>query len=113
MKNAPDRYAYGRASRPFTVVSEYCSSGENRCAGTGAGGRPWLKSQDLQGFAGAKDNGLRPIATAALFASDESGGRLSDHDAYLVRYRLSSGLGSFNRRLQLASAQRAPRRAYP
>ena len=90
VKNAPDRYDHDRSARPFTVVSEYCSQGDAACEGlTVARDQPWLKSQDLQGFAGTEATSLKPIRIGALFASPDTGGRLSDHDGYLVRYRLS------------------------
>jgi hypothetical protein len=32
---------------------------------------------------------VRPVAVASLFDAASPGGRLSDHDGYLVRYRLT------------------------
>ncbi len=89
VKNAPDRYEHDRPIRPFTVVSEFCTRVAS-CEGQPADqGQPWLKSQDLQGFASPGAVSLRPIRIGALFASPDTGGRLSDHDGYLVRYQLT------------------------
>lgn len=89
VKNAPDRYDYDRAVRPFTVVSEVCTRFAALCEGAPDAGQPWLLSQDLQGFASPGFMEVRPVQTGTLFSSSDTGGRLSDHDGYLVRYRLS------------------------
>jgi endonuclease/exonuclease/phosphatase family metal-dependent hydrolase len=83
VKNAPDRYYHKAAERPFTVVSEYCAQG-GACVQPARGERPWLASQDLQAFAGP----VRPLAAGHAF-DGRAGARLSDHDGYVVRYRLS------------------------
>jgi endonuclease/exonuclease/phosphatase family metal-dependent hydrolase len=88
VKHAPERYDYDRAARPFTVVSEFCAQDASRCEGGPFGEAPWLSSQDLQGFSGSGPVRLQPISASTLFGAADTGGRLSDHDAYLVRYRL-------------------------
>lgn len=92
VRDAPDRYDYRSAERPFQVVSEFCNRAANPCVGQAPGNpaaRPWLRSQDLQAFAGAGPVTVRPIRIETLFGASKSGPRLSDHDGYLVRYRLS------------------------
>lgn len=92
VRNAPDRYDYRSAERPFQVVSEFCSRAVNRCEGQAVdspAARPWLRSQDLQAFASAGPVTVRPIRIETLFGASKSGPKLSDHDGYLVRYRLS------------------------
>lgn len=88
IRNSPDRYDFEARSRPYTVVSEYCSRTGSGC-GAGApdaSAAPWLKTQDLQGFGhGALQ--VQPVKSEFLFA--EGSRRLSDHEAYLVRYQLS------------------------
>jgi endonuclease/exonuclease/phosphatase family metal-dependent hydrolase len=89
IKTAPDRYEHDRAIRPFKVVSEFCYEGAP-CEGFARkDDTPWLRSQDLQGFAGRPELEVRPTAIAALFDSSANGGVLSDHPGYMVRYRLS------------------------
>jgi len=90
--DAPDRYDYRSAERPYQVVSEFCNRAADPCEGQAMGdpaARPWLRSQDLQAFAGAGPVTVRPIRIETLFGVSGAGRRLSDHDGYLVRYRLS------------------------
>jgi endonuclease/exonuclease/phosphatase family metal-dependent hydrolase len=90
--NAPDRYDYRSAERPYQVVSEFCNRAADPCEGQALGdpaAQPWLRSQDLQAFASAGPVTVRPIRIETLFGASRSGARLSDHDGYLVRYRLS------------------------
>jgi endonuclease/exonuclease/phosphatase family metal-dependent hydrolase len=89
IRNSAVRYDYAADRRPYRVVAEYCARVEPICAAPSKprdDGRPWLASQILQGFADS-DVRVRPVATAALFNAGAS--RLSDHDGYLVNYRLS------------------------
>lgn len=87
VKHAPARYYYGALERPYTVVSEYCAQPGSGC-GDGApdaAAEPWLKSQDLQAFGDGAVR-VRPVSSETVFSGPA---RLSDHDGYLVRYRLS------------------------
>jgi len=90
MRNAPERYAYRAAARPYQVVAEFCSRPAANCLGRppAAGPEPWLKSQDLQAFVAASDAEVRPIGVGEVFRDAADGGRLSDHAGYLVRYRI-------------------------
>ncbi|OYX30024.1 MAG: hypothetical protein B7Y99_12265 [Caulobacterales bacterium 32-69-10] len=89
VKNDPDRYYYKAEVRPFTVVSEFCKDELNDCRSGPAidQPRPWLASQDLQAFAAAGPVSIRPVEARTLF-DGTSYARLSDHDGYVVRYRL-------------------------
>lgn len=101
VKNAPERYYFDALKRPYTVVSEFCSRDGSGC-GAGAAdavAEPWLRSQDLQAFAPGGVR-IRPVEVATLF--DARGQRLSDHEGYLVRYRLSWSAAT------LAAARLAP-----
>jgi len=53
------------------------------------GDEPWLDTQDLQAFFPGNRIDVRPIAIEALFDEPVDGKMLSDHDAYLVEYRLT------------------------
>lgn len=90
VKNAPERYDHKAADRPYTVVSEFCHDPVNLCESETPAGesQPWLLSQDLQAFVGAGAVSVQPIRTETVFGAERAGGRLSDHDGYLVRYRL-------------------------
>lgn len=92
VRNAPARYYYDALERPYTVVSEFCAQPGSGCgpnpADSGApdaAAEPWLRSQDLQAFTDGVVR-VRPLGADTLFAGKA---RLSDHDGYLVRYRLS------------------------
>ena len=50
---------------------------------------PWLDTQDLQGFFDGERIKIRPIIVEALFDEPVNGKMLSDHDGYLVVYRVS------------------------
>ena len=99
-----DRVAY---RRPYAVVSQFCSAAPTPCAGQAPDSRPWLKSQDLQAFESTPSLDIRPIQVETVFGAGPSGVRLSDHDGYLVRYRLSWNPQA------LATAHAAPRVASP
>lgn len=88
IRNSQARYDYQADTRPFAVVEEFCSRSGSGC-GAGAPDtttKPWLRTQDLQGF---RDGVVRVQPVASRFLFDQGEQRLSDHEAYLVRYRLS------------------------
>jgi endonuclease/exonuclease/phosphatase family metal-dependent hydrolase len=91
VKDAPDRYGYRAQARSYKVVSEFCGQADAGCQGETppADTQPWLKSQDLQAFEDGRSSEVRPVRVQTLFSKKDDGGRLSDHDAYLVRYRIS------------------------
>lgn len=91
VKGSAERYDHLAAARPYKVVSEFCSTPASACEGQSAdsAARPWLRSQDLQGFESAPAVDVRPVRVDTIFRGDASGARLSDHVGYMVRYRLS------------------------
>ncbi|MEO6338613.1 MAG: endonuclease/exonuclease/phosphatase family protein [Caulobacteraceae bacterium] len=89
VRQSAERYDHDAATRPYAVVSEYCAGVLCDGQALGAEARPWLNSQDLQAFASVGPVDVRPIKVEAVFASPATGGKLSDHDGYLVHYRLS------------------------
>jgi len=91
VKGSAERYDYATQARPYRVVSEFCNAPASACEGQAAGGgaRPGLRSQDLQAFDGAGAMDVRPVRVETVFGANASGARLSDHDGYLVRYRLT------------------------
>lgn len=89
VRNAPERYYYRAEARPYTVVSEFCRRPDAGCDHPGADtAEPWLKSQDLQALASPDAVQVQPVSARAVF-DGAAGGKLSDHDGYLVRYRLT------------------------
>jgi endonuclease/exonuclease/phosphatase family metal-dependent hydrolase len=91
VKGSAARYDHLADARPYKVVSEFCSAPASACEGQTAQHEvePWLRSQDLQGFEAAPAVDVRPVRVDTVFGRDASGVRLSDHDGYLVRYRLT------------------------
>jgi endonuclease/exonuclease/phosphatase family metal-dependent hydrolase len=91
VKGSAARYDHLADARPYKVVSEFCSSPASACEGQPVQHEvePWLRSQDLQGFEAAPTVDVRPVRVETIFARDASGAGLSDHDGYLVRYRLT------------------------
>ncbi|WP_334165102.1 endonuclease/exonuclease/phosphatase family protein [Phenylobacterium sp.] len=100
VRNAPERYYYRAEARPYTVVSEFCRRPDAGCDHPDADApEPWLTSQDLQAFVSPASVRVRPVSAGTVF-DGATGGRLSDHDGYLVRYRLTRTPG------EAAAAQR-------
>lgn len=52
------------------------------------GDAPWLDTQDLQIFDDGARIALRPVRIEAWFDGDDAGGKLSDHDAYIVTFAI-------------------------
>lgn len=52
-------------------------------------GAHWLEPRDIQGFRGGATVSVRPLASEPMFVGPYTGGKMSDHVGYLVRYRLS------------------------
>ena len=52
------------------------------------GDAPWLDTQDLQIFDDGARIALRPVRIEAWFDGEDAGGKLSDHDAYIVTYAI-------------------------
>lgn len=91
-RNAEDRIAYAlEHGDGLMIASYYCTRIVEDCeiGMSFDGDEPWLDTQDLLGFSDGEFVRLRPVAIEAMFDCDATGGVLSDHDGYLVRYRLS------------------------
>ena len=91
MKNARDRLDYAATKRPYPTVRRYCTRVVDDCdiRMSFDGDEPWLRTQDLQGAVDGALVKIRPIRAEALFDEPVDGKMLSDHDGYLVTYRLS------------------------
>jgi endonuclease/exonuclease/phosphatase family metal-dependent hydrolase len=75
----------------------YCTQSEGRCdiRTSFDGDEPWMDTQDLQAFFPGARIDIKPIAIEAMFDEPVDGVMLSDHDAYLVEYRVSWNLADF------------------
>lgn len=77
---------------PFTpIVRFYCTQVVDDCQIKTSfdGDEPWRDTQDLQAFYSGERIGVRPVEIDAVFDEPYEGRRLSDHDGYLVVYRLA------------------------
>ncbi len=68
--------AAGRASPPCDIRMSF------------DGDEPWMDTQDLQIYDDGARIALRPVRIEAWFDGPDKGGRLSDHDAYIVTYAI-------------------------
>lgn len=90
------RYAAKVETLPGVDVRYYCTvtaptSGEPcDVAMSWDGDAPWMDTQDIQGFASGNRVSITPVRVDALFDEPWKNGKPpSDHDGYLVTYRLS------------------------
>jgi hypothetical protein len=77
---------------PFTpIVRFYCTQVVDDCEIKTSfdGDEPWRDTQDLQAFYSGERIKVRPVVIDAVFDEPYEGRRLSDHDGYLVVYRLT------------------------
>lgn len=91
MRNAQSRLDHFAYRKPYAIVRQYCTVVVADCdiKMSWDGDEPWLDTQDLQGFESGEIADIRPIRAEVIFDRPENGGKLSDHDGYLVAYRLS------------------------
>jgi len=88
-KDKPERYAHLEKNPHFRVIRQICAEELNCELGLPLEGeRPWLSSQDLQGFVSSPRIRIRPVDARIPLESSQGPQRLSDHDAYLVTYEL-------------------------
>jgi endonuclease/exonuclease/phosphatase family metal-dependent hydrolase len=91
MRRAPGRLDHFTSRKPYRIVRHYCTVVVRDCdvRMSWDGDAPWLDTQDLQGFDDGATVRVRPLRAEALFDRPDNGGKLADHDGYMVTYRLS------------------------
>lgn len=91
MRQAPGRLDHFTSRKPYRIVRHFCTVVARDCdiQMSWDGDAPWLDTQDLQGFDDGTIVRVRPLRAEALFDRPENGGKLADHDGYMVTYRLS------------------------
>ena len=97
-RHSRDRFGHNAQTLPGVFVRQYCVDPAAECETRiplEQGKAPWLETQDLQGFVSGADIDVRPIRTEKMFHEPVRGRVLSDHDAYLVTYRLTWKLDVF------------------
>lgn len=100
MKQARERLDYfvSKTGERFNEVTSWCSQRGSSCDVRMSfdSDEPWLDTQDLQGWLTGRSLDVEPVMVMAMFDEPHPDapkirGRttLSDHDGFLVRYRLS------------------------
>lgn len=90
VKHAPDRYADLVGDAALTVVNDDCPPTGAACETTPDPEERslWRDIEDLEAYSGAGPVAITPISAEMIFDARDTP-RLSDHDGYLVRYRLT------------------------
>ncbi|MFC2951215.1 endonuclease/exonuclease/phosphatase family protein [Marinicaulis aureus] len=91
-RHSKDRFGHNAQTLPGVFVRQHCFDAAAGCDASNAvegGAAPWLETQDLQGFVSGSDIEVRPVRAEKMFHEPVNGRVLSDHDAYLVTYRLT------------------------
>jgi endonuclease/exonuclease/phosphatase family metal-dependent hydrolase len=96
MRRAPGRFAHFEQVMPYTLVHRYCLRKDSGCEVKMSwdGDAPWLDTEDLQAFESGGGVTVQPIRVEAMFDQPWHGDTLSDHDGFLVTYRLSWRTGA-------------------
>ncbi len=95
VRNKENRIAHAlktlNVDEPYMVSRHYCTQIVNTCdiRMKLKGEEPWRHTQDLQGFAHGRRISVEPVRIQAMFDGGVFGDKISDHDAYLVQYKLS------------------------
>lgn len=91
MRRNAGRFDFFSTAIPYTIVHRWCIEKPATCdvKMSWDGDEPWLDTQDLQAFDNGKAVSVEPIRVEAMFDGSDNGARLSDHDGFLVTYRLT------------------------
>ena len=93
MRRSEDRIRYfvEQAGEGLNEVSSYCIENPDRCDFNirDDSDTPWFQTQDLQGWADGVRVSIEPVRMDEIFDRPVDGKMLSDHNGFLVTYRLS------------------------
>jgi endonuclease/exonuclease/phosphatase family metal-dependent hydrolase len=92
MRGDAQRFArFDAALSPITMVQRFCMLPANNCEVRMSwdGDAPWMDTEDLQLFRDGSKLALRPTRVEAMFEGLANLPQLSDHDGFLVTYRLA------------------------
>lgn len=100
MRSSAERFDAFEQLNGFQLARRYCLEAQGDPALSPCdirisfdGDEPWMDTQDLQIFDDGARIALRPVRIEAWFDGPDAGGRLSDHDAYIVTYALLPSQG--------------------
>jgi endonuclease/exonuclease/phosphatase family metal-dependent hydrolase len=90
MRHSEPRWQNFTRYQPMTLVHQWCVDKSSGCdvRMSWDGDEPWMDTQDLQFFSGGGVVSVRPIRVEALFDGSPESPKLSDHDGYMVTYRI-------------------------
>jgi hypothetical protein len=90
IRNNPERLSYTLSNLSYPFVGAYCDHYPQLCHAPPARSRAeaWYNSEDQQGFEGTAAVQIRPVSAQAVFDQPVNGRMLSDHNGYLVVYRI-------------------------
>jgi endonuclease/exonuclease/phosphatase family metal-dependent hydrolase len=96
MRHATARFAHFAHVMPYTLVHQFCLRKDSGCEVKMSwdGDEPWMDIEDLQGFESGGGVSVQPVRVEAMFDQPWHGETLSDHDGFLVTYRLSWPAGA-------------------
>jgi len=96
MRHAPARFAHFAEVMPYTLVHQFCLRKGSGCdvKMSWDGDAPWMDTEDLEGFESGGGIAVQPIRVEAMFDAPWKGETLSDHDGFLVTYRLTWPAGA-------------------
>ncbi|MEE4452806.1 endonuclease/exonuclease/phosphatase family protein [Novosphingobium resinovorum] len=91
MRHSAGRWENFTRYQPMELVHRACMAPQSGCdvRMSWDGDEPWVDTQDLQFFEGGDKVAITPIRVEALFDGGPAGPVLSDHDGFLVTYRLT------------------------
>ena len=90
MRKSAERWENFTRYQPMTLVHRVCNDAAFGCdvKMSWDGDAPWMDTQDLQFYYGGSPVTVRPIRVEAVFDGSPGSPQLSDHDGYMVTYRL-------------------------
>ncbi|MDF0541386.1 endonuclease/exonuclease/phosphatase family protein [Sphingobium sp. H39-3-25] len=91
MRHSEPRWENFSRYQSLTLVHRVCANPASGCEVRMSwdGDEPWMDTQDLQFFNSGEHVSVAPIRVEALFDGGPGGPVLSDHDGFLVTYRLT------------------------
>lgn len=96
MRHSEPRWENFTRYQPRTLVHRVCIEPSSGCQVKMSwdGDEPWMDTQDLQFFHSGERASIRPIRVEALFDGSPGSPQLSDHDGYMVTYRIEWPVGA-------------------
>ena len=90
MRHSEPRWENFTRYQSLTLVHRACVDPSSGCdvKMSWDGDAPWMDTQDLQFFFAGNRASIRPVRVEALFDGSPDSPQLSDHDGYMVTYRI-------------------------